>query len=433
MSVFSLESRTNQLQVQRAHENFVRVSRIFKAFFLGQLLGAAAYAAFSHQYAGLIAGLILTPAPLFLMWRYPEHKVTRVSIAVTQILFSLFLVHLSGGRIEMYLHLFASLAFLGFYMDAHLIYVASAIAMIDQLLRGMYWPIEWVVLEDIFLLTVLNFRFNESFDRARKEIQLQVALHDVEQQVIDRTIELVQSRQALATAAKMSALGEMAGGIAHEINTPLASIFLHMDQIQVLMEKPDFNCDEMSHLVDGVQKTTDRIAKIVKGLRAFSRDGSNDRHEIIAVEKLIDDTLNLCGERFRSKNVNLTVEPVPWDVRLSGQPTQLSQVLLNLLNNAFDAVESQTERWIRIGFGLQDGMFSVYVTDSGAGITPEVKAKLFQPFFTTKEPGKGMGLGLSIAKGIMESHNGGIQVDTHDGHTRFVMSLPVAKSESLAG
>jgi len=107
----------------------------------------------------------------------------------------------------------------------------------------------------------------------------------------------------------------------------------------------------------------------------------------------------------------------------SGRIVQISQVLINLLNNAFAAVQGTEEPWVKISIKHSDGLISIYIDDSGRSINSHIKEKLFQPFFSTKVVGEGMGLGLSTSKGIIEDHGGRIYFDDTQGHTRFVIEL----------
>jgi signal transduction histidine kinase len=133
--------------------------------------------------------------------------------------------------------------------------------------------------------------------------------------------------------------------------------------------------------------------------------------------------LSLCAEKFRTSGVDLIVEPIP-DLTLHCRPVQISQVLLNLLTNAFQAASRQEQNWIKVA--VREAGKSVYisVTDSGRGISDEVRSRMFEPFFTTKEVGQGTGLGLSTSRSIVHAHNGDLVYDTDAGHTRFSIRLP---------
>lgn len=118
------------------------------------------------------------------------------------------------------------------------------------------------------------------------------------------------------------------------------------------------------------------------------------------------------------------------DFFFNGRQAQIEQVLLNLLNNSFDAIQSTPDRWIHITARLENHRVLILVTDSGTGIPNDVQQKMLQPFFTTKEVGKGTGLGLSISKGIIEDHQGQLYYDPKNKNTCFVIDLPEIKKAS---
>ena len=133
-----------------------------------------------------------------------------------------------------------------------------------------------------------------------------------------------------------------------------------------------------------------------------------------------------CMERLRQNSVELRVPPVEKSLRIDCRPTEISQVLLNLLNNAVDAVQPLAEKWVELKVRNAGNEIEISVTDSGAGIPEKIRDKMGQPFFTTKVVGHGTGLGLSISKGIVEAHGGRLSLDAECEHTRFVVMLPKA-------
>lgn len=223
-------------------------------------------------------------------------------------------------------------------------------------------------------------------------------------------------REITAHQSKFSALGVMASGIAHEINNPLSVIKGKAYQI-----KKNITTAPTEKLIDDldlISKTVDRIHKIVKGLRSFSRDASEDPFETINSKQLIQAALDLCHERFQQFGVKITFSEES-EFSLSGREPQLVQVLVNLLNNSFDAIQNLKDKWIHIEVSHR----KISITDSGSGIPKAIAEKLMQPFFTTKEAGKGVGLGLSISKGIIDDHGGILYLDTSAPNTRFVIEF----------
>lgn len=228
----------------------------------------------------------------------------------------------------------------------------------------------------------------------------------------------------LMHASKMSSLGEMSAGIAHEINNPLAIIQGKSYQIRKCagIESPDR--EQMIKLTDDIDRTVQRISKIVKGLRNFSRDGERDPFEKKQMKTLIDETLSFCLSRFNNHGIKLEVSPVPDSLTIECRPTPISQVILNILNNAFDAVENLDQKWVRLAIEEVQGYIEIRITDSGHGIPVAIRRKILEPFFTTKEVGKGTGLGLSISHGIILAHNGSLEIDASCPNTCFKIRLP---------
>lgn len=247
-----------------------------------------------------------------------------------------------------------------------------------------------------------------SFDRARVETEK----------------ILVAQRQAAGATAKMAALGEMASGVAHEINNPLAIIRGRADHLLTLLENGPVDMDRLKSDLHRMQVTTDRIARIIKGLRAFSRDSSRDPMELISIRSIVEDVVELSRERFSKRSIELRVS-VAEDISIECRPTEIEQILVNLINNSYDAIENLKEQWIEISVYREAANAVISVIDSGSGIEPIVVDKMMQPFYTTKEVGRGTGLGLSISKGIAEAHHGTLVYKTKAAHTQFLLSLPL--------
>ncbi len=231
-------------------------------------------------------------------------------------------------------------------------------------------------------------------------------------------------RVRLVTAEKMTSLGVMAAGVAHEINNPLAIIAGGVEQIQNALKSESPDKSRITKLVTVIERTIQRISQIVDGLQFFARDGSKDAYAEIPVVQILEQTLAFCQERLKNHGIRLELLPIAEELKLWCQPTQVSQILLNLLNNAHDAILPLEEKWVRIQFLDREDHLELIVEDSGQGIPEAIAGKIFEPFFTTKDIGKGTGLGLSISKGIVDSHRGKMVLDRSSKNTRFVVSLP---------
>lgn len=247
----------------------------------------------------------------------------------------------------------------------------------------------------------------------------------------ERTIE--RQRAQMAVAARLSALGEMAAGIAHEINNPLAIIRSSSQLLSSCLEKRAPGFDQEVRLSAKINDTTTRIAKIVSNLRSLGKADDKEPLVCCEVKSILHDTLELCAARFRENRVSLEVGAIPEGVSISCRPVMMVQVLLNLLNNAFDAVKDLAEKWVDVEVHHHGSEIEIYVTDSGEGIPQAIRDRIMEPFFTTKDVGSGTGLGLSLARTILERHGGTLSLMPEYRHTRFVVRLPVALAQPESG
>ncbi|MEK6773372.1 MAG: CHASE domain-containing protein [Bdellovibrionota bacterium] len=250
---------------------------------------------------------------------------------------------------------------------------------------------------------------------------LSIAEDLTEQKNLISTIETQRIR--MQAAAKMSLLGEMASGIAHKINTPLATIYGLANLLNEKNEGGTNTKEESRDKLHRIETTTERIAKIVKGLRLFSRNSEGDSKEITSINSIIESTVALCNEKMISECITLQID-VDKSLSVYAKEAELSQVLLNLVSNAADAIFNEKNKWIKIESYQKEASVIIAITDCGGGITKSVAERMMNPFFTTKEVGKGTGLGLSISKNIVESHEGTLEYDSSSLNTRFVITLP---------
>jgi signal transduction histidine kinase len=235
--------------------------------------------------------------------------------------------------------------------------------------------------------------------------------------------EISEKNIQLENTSKLAALGEFSGSLAHEINNPLTIIYGKLRHITNIVNSDRDDKPQIRLQIEGIIKTLDRITAIIRGLRIFSRDSSRDTFTSINVNEIINNTKALCEERFNSSNIELKLPTPSPDLMFIGNEAQIVQVLMNLLNNSIDAVQSLPERWVRIDVTEDDSSLKFEVTDSGLGIPESVSHKIMQPFFTTKELGKGTGLGLSISFGIIKAHNGELYLNNKCKNTQFVIKL----------
>jgi len=236
--------------------------------------------------------------------------------------------------------------------------------------------------------------------------------------VMDDITEKVYLEDQLLQAEKLSSIGLLAAGIAHEVNTPIAGISSYTQML--LKDTPDN--DRRKHILEKIEKQTFRAAEIVNGLLSFSRLSGSEFKDL-DINQLIEDSLALLGHQLQTNHIkvdsqlDLSLPPV------YGNMGKLQQVFLNLFLNARDAMPSGGE--LAIQTAMYESMVIVDISDTGVGIPEENVRRIFDPFFTTKSIGKGTGLGLAVSYGIIQEHGGGIFVDSAAGRgTHFTVKLP---------
>ena len=283
--------------------------------------------------------------------------------------------------------------------------------------------------------------------------------HLVEQkrQLEDTIVKLRETRDQLVQAEKMASLGVLVAGIAHELNNPINYISTGTDALKLVTEdvlevvrmyqeidesnfteklheinrlKEELNFDELlddlSKMGENIYVGAEQAAEIVRGLKSFSRV-DNAEHGKCDVHQIIDNVLLML---YNSYKYNIKLKKDYGDIpQIDGYGTKLSQVFMNLLNNAIQAIDGDGK--IVVSTFKRGGNVVVKVKDTGSGISEDLRKRIFEPFFTTKETGQGTGLGLSISLGIIEDHNGKIELDSKDGEgTEFTVVLPISNSKS---
>jgi signal transduction histidine kinase/ActR/RegA family two-component response regulator len=239
--------------------------------------------------------------------------------------------------------------------------------------------------------------------------------------------ELEDQRETLHQNEKMSALGGLLAGVAHELNNPL-SVVLGLSHV---MKETALDV-KTAERADKVSKAAERCARIVKTFLAMARQ-QPARTSNVSVDSIIASAVDVAGYSIRSSDIELTVNAEPNLPQIWADPDQLSQVFINLLVNAEQALHRwDGERRIGISssFERATGLVVVKVTDTGPGIPKEILPRIFEPFFTTKDVGSGTGIGLSFCHRIVQSHGGTIQVAPYNGGgTEFIISLPATQRQ----
>jgi len=236
--------------------------------------------------------------------------------------------------------------------------------------------------------------------------------------------KLEEAETQLFQSEKLASLGRLAAGVAHEINNPLTSILLYGNLMQEKLEEDHPLEENLKYILEDAE----RCREIVKNLLAYSRQ-TRPSKDIFYLNDLVVESLRLIRDQKLFMNVKLVKELDTSRILVNADKNQLCQVLINLIINAFDAMESSGTLTIKTYRAPEDGKAFLEVTDTGGGIPPENLSKIFDPFFTTKEIGKGTGLGLSMAYGIMEENQGKISIEsTGPDGTTIRLELPEENS-----
>lgn len=230
---------------------------------------------------------------------------------------------------------------------------------------------------------------------------------------------------------KMVSLGEMSGGIAHEINNPISVINVSANLMRLMHEKGIKEPENYLKQIDIITETITRISHIITGLKNISRDTSKEGFATTTLKEIFEDALGVCSEKFKVSGVKIIInleDPI-FLTKIHCLRIQFSQVIVNLLTNAFDAIAKTQNPWVEINVSRdQENHLYIKVIDSGHGIPKEIQNKIFLPFFTTKEIGKGSGLGLSIGNSLVQRHGGTITIDNQSPHTCFIITLPLKET-----
>lgn len=330
---------------------------------------------------------------------------------------------------------------------------------IDKLIRGFksFEKNEQLIQLPVSSRTEMGL-LTESFNEmSYKVFQARNDLKKKIKELENTNSELKEAQTKLVHSAKMTSLGQLVAGVAHELNNPIGFIFSNMTHLKEYADnlfdlidsiKPedvqfenkknsidyDFIKKDLPRLIKSCQDGAQRTRDIVLGLRNFSRLEEAQLKEI-DIQESIDTTLEILKGEIKNRVViNKNYAPVP---KILCYASQINQVVMNILSNALQAIQGNGQIWITIlpikPIAGQVGKVQISIQDSGVGMEPHVLEKIFEPFFTTKGVGQGTGLGLSISYGIIQNHGGEIQVRSQKGiGTEFVVIIPVEPPKEKA-
>jgi C4-dicarboxylate-specific signal transduction histidine kinase len=273
---------------------------------------------------------------------------------------------------------------------------------------------------------------NETFLIMVEDVSVKIAL---EKQVIQNHLELQKNfeqqkktQNALIQTAKLASLGEMATGLAHELNQPLQAI---MGFSQEMLQSEKFSPSGQEFMNDIVNASR-KMAEIIKSLRSFARQSGEELSET-SVEHVIEESVRLMRHHLMQKSIDVETHFINALPLIEANPIQFEQVLINMISNARDAIESsgKTRGKINISAERKNDFVELHIRDNGCGMDENTRQKIFDPFFTTKEVDRGTGLGMSISYGILKKMHAEISIQSEVGKgTEFTIIIPVLKTDT---
>jgi len=276
------------------------------------------------------------------------------------------------------------------------------------------------------LLLEMMMAYGESHQEVRDVLgQLQQKYDELDrtkQELEEKTAQLVQT-------GKMNALGELAAGVAHEINQPLNAMTIICQDVLRDVDKDRLEVGSLRENLEDAIVEMRRVAEIVGQMRTFARKTTGTQHETLNINEPLEGVFSLIGQQLMLRDIQV-VKELSAGCQVVGDRVRLGQVFMNLITNARDAVTGNLNgKRIEVRTFRQDSNGHAYIAfeirDDGSGIAPDLREKIFEPFFTSKGAGDGTGLGLSVTKQIVNEHHGQIEVDSTEGQgTTFRILLP---------
>lgn len=465
-----------------------------------------------HVWAALFLGGAISSLPVIFALRCPGAVFTRHVIAVAQMLTSALFIDISGGRIETHFHVFGSLAFLAMYQDWAVLLSGTIVVALDHALRGIFWPQSvfgvlaaspwrwlehagWVLFEDAFLVLSIRQSLRSMFQVAERQAELERMNEIVEKRVVERTHQVEQRTSQLTEAnlalkaenehrqrmererqqmevklrqaQKLEAIGQLAAGVAHEINTPAQYVgdnthFLaeswqtlapvlrshqellvaakgsrltddFLDKAERLVDEGDLNYlyEQIPAAIEASLDGVERVTRVVRAIKEFAHPGSKER-TMADLNHAIETTVMVATHEWKYvADIKLELEPglVSVPCFLEGFNQSVLNLVVNAAHSIADVVQARPgeKGTITIKSRRDRGQVEISVSDTGTGIPEAVRPHLFEPFFTTKGVGRGSGQGLSIVHGsIVKEHGGEVAYETEMGKgTTFILRLPL--------
>lgn len=372
-----------------------------------RLLDAKATGGFRSPHAWIIAGIFAVFTFIYYGVLKSHHDIYVIIFFYPMI--SAAIVYRMRGVVV------SGIAFLGIILPQALLFSHDLLSLLRTLIFALF----------AFLISALGatlLNYIEHQIEAYKEI---VSLNEELNKYIER---LQKTQQQLIHAARLSSIGELSAGVAHELNNPLAGVLVYTKLIKDKLAKDSYNKEQLMSSLSKIESAIEYCSGIIRGLLDFARQ-SPLLLGPVTVGRAIDKAMSLVELQAKIKRIEIKREDAPALPLVKADFNQMVQVLINLVVNGIDAMREGGQ--VTISTSGENGWVRISVSDTGCGITPENMDKLFTPFFTTKEEVKGVGLGLAISYGIVERHGGRIDVQSEVGKgSTFTVILPAYQEET---
>lgn len=314
------------------------------------------------------------------------------------------------------------------HVDAELVKSTGQSCWVEIKFNGVQWDDEPSV-----LIIISDISQRKAYETELRDLNVNLELR-VQEVLRQRE----QQQKKIMHKSRLEALGELATGIAHEINQPLGGLSMSLDNILYELQSGSLTNEYLEHKIDTMFADIERVRHIINHVRLFAREQDSDFRKVFSLNEVVVNTMQLIERSYVNNNIGLKATYCQPDALLFGNPMRLEQVLLNLFSNAKYAVEQKRARataffqpLITIQCHQNNHQATIRITDNGIGIPEDILDSIFDPFFTSKKAEEGTGLGLSISYGIITEMGGSIEVETKfDEFTSMIIRLPVSNTET---